>query len=128
MTAPILPLWLICALAAAVLAATMLQYRSIARRLGRKKALPISLLRLGALWLAVVFAINPSLVQEREQKIFPTIALLVDTSLTMGLAWPFRARPAGSTRRGTLYPRDGRACSPPSRGPTTCASMPTTGA
>jgi uncharacterized membrane protein len=92
--APILSIWLIGALAAGGLAATLLQHRVIARRLGSRKAVALSVLRLSALWLAVFFALNPSLVKEREQDIAPTVAVLIDASLTMGLP----GRPGGTTR------------------------------
>ena len=53
-------------------------------RLGHSRALGLSILRLGAILFLISFAFNPSLVAKKEHKISPTIAILLDTSQSMG--------------------------------------------
>jgi hypothetical protein len=84
-TSPLLPLWLAVLLSVGALAACVFQYRAVRARLGRKKAVTVSLLRLGALWLAVFFTLNPSLTRTTSHRVTPSVAFLVDTSLSMGL-------------------------------------------
>ena len=83
--APIIPAWLLVILLAAGLAAALFQYRLIRRRLGHAKALTLSLLRLGTYWLLILFALNISLVNTKEHKIAPSIAILLDASRSMAL-------------------------------------------
>jgi len=83
--APVFPLWLILLLFFVGLAAVIIQYWLVRRRLGPSKALAISFLRLGAIFLLISFALNPSLVSKKEHKISPSIAILLDTSQSMGL-------------------------------------------
>ena len=85
MITPVFPLWLILLLFFAGLAAVIIQYWLIRRRLGPSRALAISFLRLGAIFLLISFALNPSLVSKKEHKISPSIAILLDTSQSMGL-------------------------------------------
>jgi uncharacterized membrane protein len=82
---PILPLWLIVFLLCAAVAAAVIQYRLIYKRLGSKKASMIALLRLGAFSLLILFALNASLTFRKERKVPSAIAVIVDTSQSMGL-------------------------------------------
>jgi hypothetical protein len=84
--APIFPLWLITLLLALGSAAAIFQYWRIRKRLGHKKALGLSLLRLVALYLFISFALNPSQAERREHKVSPAVAILLDTSQSMGLS------------------------------------------
>lgn len=83
-TAPVFPLWLIILLFCIGLASVFAQYRATRDKLGKIRALIISSLRLGAISLIIAFALNPSLVARKEQRISPAIAILVDTSQSMG--------------------------------------------
>ncbi len=82
---PIIPLWLLVVLLAAGLAGALIQYRLIRKRLARGKALTLSLLRLGAFWILILFALNVSLVSTKEHKVAPSIAILLDASWSMAL-------------------------------------------
>ena len=82
--APIFPMGLIFLLFALGLASSIAQYRVIRRKLGQVRALELSLLRLGAISFLVAFALNPSWVTKKEHKVPPAIAILVDTSRSMG--------------------------------------------
>jgi len=84
--APVFPLWLILLLLFLGLAAVIIQYWLIQRRLNRSRAFGISLLRLGAIALILSFALNPFLVVRNEYKVNRTLDLLVDTSPSMGLS------------------------------------------
>jgi len=83
--APIFPLWLIILLLALGSAAAIFQYRLIRKRLGHNKALGLSLLRLASISLLISFALNPSRAERREHEVSPALAILVDTSPSMGL-------------------------------------------
>jgi len=83
---PVFPLWLIFLLFFVGLAAVIVQYWLIRRRLGPSRALAISFLRLTAISLLISFALSPSLVSKKEHKISPSIAILLDTSQSMGLS------------------------------------------
>ena len=83
--APIAPLWLLIILLAAGLAIVFMQYRVIRGRLGHRKALALSLLRLGTYWLLILFALNISLVSTKEHRVAPSIAILLDASQSMAL-------------------------------------------
>ncbi len=85
---PFFPLWLIVLLTGIGLALPILQYWLIRRRLGRFKALAVSLLRLGAILFLISFALNPALVSKKEHKVLPSLAILVDTSQSMNLSGP----------------------------------------
>ena len=82
--APIFPLWLILLLFILGLASVILQFFLIRRKLGHSRALTISILRLGAIFLLISFALNPSFIARLEHKTSSTIAILLDTSLSMG--------------------------------------------
>jgi uncharacterized membrane protein len=84
-TAPIFPLWLITLLLALGSVAVILQYRRIRKRLDPNKALGLSLLRLVTLSLFISFALNPSQAERKEHRVSPAVAILLDTSQTMGL-------------------------------------------
>ena len=83
--APILPLWLILLLLAVGAGACVLQFRRLRRRLLRKKALLISILRLGAFALLAAIALNPFWTERKEIKIAPALAIMLDASPSMGL-------------------------------------------
>ncbi len=83
--APLLPVWLIAILAVAGIAACLVQFRTVTGRLGPGRGLFLSCLRLGALMLAILFVLNPSVTGETTHRLIPTVAVLVDTSLAMGL-------------------------------------------
>ena len=82
---PVFPLWLIFLLLFFGLAAAVYQYWLIRKRLGSPRAAVLSLLRLGALFLLISFALNPSLWARKEQKVSQSLAILLDTSQSMGL-------------------------------------------
>ena len=82
--APVFPLWLILLLFSLGFASVVIQYRLMLGRLGRFRALGLSLLRLGAISFLIAFALNPSLVAKKEHKVSPAIAILLDTSQSMG--------------------------------------------
>ncbi|NIS59211.1 MAG: hypothetical protein GTO13_00425, partial [Proteobacteria bacterium] len=81
---PVFPLWLIILLFCLGFVSVLAQYRAILDKVGKTRALIISFLRLSAISLLVAFALNPSLVAKKEHKTAPTIAILVDTSQSMG--------------------------------------------
>jgi len=84
--APIFPLWLVILLLTLGVAAAIFQYWLVRKRLGNKKALGLSFLRLAAISLLISFALNPSRVERREHEVSPAVAILVDTSSTMSLS------------------------------------------
>ena len=92
--APIVPLWLLIILLAAGLAIAFMQYRVIRKRLGPRKAFILSLLRLGTFSLIILFALNISVTSKKEHRTPPAIAILLDTSQSMGLP----AKDAGESR------------------------------
>ncbi len=83
---PLLPQWLFVLLLFLGLGATFLQYRWIRRRIRRSQALGLSLLRLGVIALLLLFILNISWVEKREQKGIPSLAILVDSSQSMELS------------------------------------------
>ncbi|MBI4495311.1 MAG: hypothetical protein HY697_00070 [Deltaproteobacteria bacterium] len=82
---PAFPVWLIVLLSALGLLASLMQYRLLRRRLKPRPALGLSLLRLAALSLLVSLAWNPSLTARKQHRLLPSLAVLVDTSQSMGL-------------------------------------------
>ncbi len=82
--APVFPMGLIMLLFGLALAAVWVQYRVSRAKLGNMRALILSLLRLLAIAVLVAFALNPSLVTTQVHKLSPAIAIVVDTSDTMG--------------------------------------------
>jgi uncharacterized membrane protein len=81
---PVFPLWLIFLLFSLGISSVILQYRLLQGRLGRLRAAGLSLLRLGAIFFLIAFAVNPSLVTKKEHKVSPAVAILLDTSQSMG--------------------------------------------
>jgi uncharacterized membrane protein len=86
--APVLPLWLMILLFCLGCALTIAQYTASRKTLDKTRALVLSLLRLFAISLIVAFALNPSLVTTKENRISPAIAIVVDTSQSMGQPAP----------------------------------------
>ena len=82
--APVFPLWLILLLFSLGFASAIVQYCSLREKLGHSRALAISLLRLGAVSFLIAFALNPSLIAKKEHKVSPSLAVLLDTSQSMG--------------------------------------------
>jgi uncharacterized membrane protein len=82
--APVLSLWLILLLFVLGIASTVIQYRLMCKRLGHSRALGLSFLRLGAISIIIAFSLNPSMVTRKEHPISPAIAILLDTSQSMG--------------------------------------------
>jgi hypothetical protein len=82
---PVFPLWLIILLLILGLGAVLFQYWLIRKRLGSPRAVVLSLLRLGALFALISFALNPSLWARKEQKVPQSLAILLDTSRSMDL-------------------------------------------
>jgi uncharacterized membrane protein len=82
--APVFPVWLIILLFGLALAAVWLQYSVSRAKLGNMRALIVSFLRLAAIAILVAFALNPSLVATRGHKLSPAIAIVLDTSASMG--------------------------------------------
>jgi uncharacterized membrane protein len=82
---PLLPLWLILILLGGAAVACGFQLRLLRKRLVLKRALLISLLRLGVFVLLTVIALNPFWLERKEIKIPPALAVLLDSSPSMGL-------------------------------------------
>ena len=93
---PVFPLWLIIVLFCLGLFSVLVQFRVTREKLGKRRALMLSLIRLGAISLLVAFALNPSLVTKKEHTISPNIAVLLDTSQSMNQ--PASASPEKGTR------------------------------
>ena len=89
--APVFPLWLILILFCGGGISALVQYKRIRDRLGKSRAGFLSLLRLAAVCLIVAFALNPSLVIRKIHEISPAVAVIVDTSWSMG-------QPAGGAK------------------------------
>ena len=82
---PLLPLWLVLALLGLGVLALILQYPRLRTRVGRGRCIWLSALRLGALILLIGCLLDPASTERVEKKSSPTLALLVDTSSSMGL-------------------------------------------
>ena len=82
---PIIPLWLIYLLFSLGGAAAILQYWLTRKRLVRSKAITLALLRLCTLSLLISFLLNPFSLERKEYKALPSLAILFDTSPSMGL-------------------------------------------
>ena len=83
---PVFPVWLILVFLAVGVGLCLFQLRFIRRRLNMQRGLTIILLRLIALLLLMILALNPSWVERREIQVSPTLAILLDTSPSMGLS------------------------------------------
>jgi uncharacterized membrane protein len=82
--APVFPRELIFLLLFLGVAGVIIQYWLIRKKLSRSRALLISLLRLGSIVFILSCALNPFLVARNERKVNPSVAILVDTSPSMG--------------------------------------------
>ncbi len=83
--APIFPWWVILILLALGLIFTLFQFRLYRKRLSRNRSLSLFILRLAAVSLLILFALNPTWTVRREVKVTPTLAILLDTSPGMGM-------------------------------------------
>jgi uncharacterized membrane protein len=81
--APMFPLWLILLLFFLGLVSVVIQYRILRVKVGQVKALGLSSLRFGAIAFLLAIALNPSLETKKENKVWPSVAVLLDTSPTM---------------------------------------------
>jgi len=77
-------MWLIILLFCLALAQAAAQCVKSWTKLGPRRALVISLLRFAAIVVLVIFALNPSVVTRKEHRLSPAIAIIVDTSESMG--------------------------------------------
>ncbi|UCD78341.1 MAG: hypothetical protein JSW26_23480 [Desulfobacterales bacterium] len=93
--APVLPTWLIFILLGSAGGLVLVQYKRIRDRLGKTRAGYLSLLRLCAVWLIIAFALNPLLITRKSHKVIPAVAVIVDTSRSMG-------QPSGSDQESRL--------------------------
>ena len=82
--APVFPVWLILLFFCLALAQAAVQCVVNWTKLGRARALFISALRLAVIVVLVIFALNPSVVVRKEHRISPAIAVILDTSESMG--------------------------------------------
>lgn len=80
---PVFPFWLVLLLLSLGLAAVILQYWFIRKRLGHKRSVAVSILRVFVLFLLISFALNPSRIEKREDRVSPSLAVLIDTSQSM---------------------------------------------
>jgi uncharacterized membrane protein len=85
---PVLPLWIMILLFCLCCALALAQYGATRKTLDRTRAFTLSFLRLLALSLILAFALNPCLVTKEEHWISPAIAVVVDTSQSMGQTAP----------------------------------------
>jgi uncharacterized membrane protein len=83
---PVFPIWVILCLLGLGLAAVILQYGLIRKRLGHGKTLAICLFRLTVLSLLISFALNPSLIERKEHQAAVPFAVLIDASQSMDQA------------------------------------------
>lgn len=82
-TEPIVPLGLIGLLGLLGFFSTLLQFWVLRKKVGRGRALLISLFRLGALLGLITIAFNPLRITQREHGVRPTLAILLETSQSM---------------------------------------------
>jgi uncharacterized membrane protein len=82
--APVFPTGLILLLFGLALAAVWVQYRMSRVKLGNMRALMLCLLRLLAVAILIAFALNPSLIATQVHRLSAGIAIVVDTSDSMG--------------------------------------------
>lgn len=82
---PLIPLELIYLLFLLGGIAVILQYVWIRKRLPRSRAITITLLRLATFVLLISFLLNPFSLERKEHKVLPSLAILLDTSPSMGL-------------------------------------------
>ncbi len=82
---PVLPVWLILLLSALGLAAVLYQFPLLRKRLSSRQAWALSFLRLSAGFLLISLALNPTYTERREHPGIQDLAILLDTSPSMGL-------------------------------------------
>jgi len=82
--APVFPVALIVLLFGLAVTAVWVQYRMSRVKLGKKRALVLCSLRLLAVATLVAFALNPSLIATQVHQLLPAVAIVVDTSGSMG--------------------------------------------
>ncbi|MEW6672291.1 MAG: glutamine amidotransferase [Thermodesulfobacteriota bacterium] len=81
---PVFPIGVIGLLLSLGLAAVGALYRLNREKLGKKRALILAMLRMAAVVLILVCALNPARAVRQEQTVLPAVAVLVDMSATMG--------------------------------------------
>jgi uncharacterized membrane protein len=82
---PLLPGWVLLVLLGLGIAALILQYPRLQKRVGGGRSLCLSALRLGALVLLIGCFLDPASTERREKKSSPSLAFFVDTSAGMAL-------------------------------------------
>lgn len=82
---PLLPLWLILALLGLGVLGLILQYPRLRTRMGPRRCLSLSSLRLAAFLLLIGCFLEPASTERVEKKSSPSLAFFVDTSSTMAL-------------------------------------------
>ncbi|MCX8116602.1 MAG: glutamine amidotransferase [Desulfobacterota bacterium] len=82
---PLLPVWIIPLLLLLGGGCVLLHYRFVRKRLSPFRATLLSLLRFFTFASLIAFFLNPLSVEKRERKVLPSLAILLDTSPTMGL-------------------------------------------
>ena len=85
---PVIPLGLIFLLLFLGLAAAIIQYGFLRRKLSNTRALILSLLRFLAFATLISFGLNPFLLERKENELTQTLNILIDTSPSMGLSGP----------------------------------------
>jgi uncharacterized membrane protein len=85
---PIFPWWVLLGLVSGALLAAFYYHRSVRRRIVPRKALAVSSLRLGAFFILLLLALNPSLRATKEVPVKPSLAILLDTSESMASVEP----------------------------------------
>ena len=81
---PVFPVWVILLLFGLGAGLTFIQYRRIRDKLGKIRALAVSVFRVCAISLILIFALNPSFLTVKEHSISPAIAVLIDNAYSMG--------------------------------------------
>jgi hypothetical protein len=104
---PIFPAWMIVLLLCLGVMAVLIQYRLIRKKLGNLRATGLSVLRLLALSLLISFALNPSVTKKEEHKVSAAVAVILDTSQSMGLAGAGGKGSRLDEARASLLDRDG---------------------
>ena len=82
--APVFPMGIILLLFLLGLFSSLVQYFIVRGRLGHVKAISLSALRLIGISLLISFALNPSIVMRSEHRVTPSLAVILDTSQSMG--------------------------------------------
>ncbi len=82
---PMIPLWAIVLLFSLGGVASIFQYWMTRKRLARSRGIALALLRLFTLFLLISFLLNPFTMERKEVQTLPSLAILIDTSPSMGL-------------------------------------------